>query len=92
MSSKTISADFLFESKYLSISSSKIHYVQEGTGDPILFIHGNLTSSYICRNIIPYLSTDAKCIKVDLIGFGESDKPDIDYGFTNPTMLLSNLV
>ncbi|MEH6530873.1 MAG: hypothetical protein V7735_05945 [Photobacterium frigidiphilum] len=43
MSSKTISADFLFESKYLTINGSKIHYVDEGAGDPILFIHGNQT-------------------------------------------------
>lgn len=83
MSSKSISADFLFESKYLTVNGSKIHYVDEGAGDPILFIHGNPTSSYIWRNIIPYLSTDARCIAVDLIGFGKSDKPDIDYGFTD---------
>ena len=76
-----ISADFPFESKYIELKGSKMHYVDEGQGDPILFIHGNPTSSYIWRNIIPYVTEDARVIAVDLIGFGKSDKPDIDYGF-----------
>lgn len=78
-----ISTDFPFESKYLNIKGSKIHYVDEGEGDPILFIHGNPTSSYIWRNIIPHMTPNARCIAVDLIGFGKSDKPEIDYGFTD---------
>ncbi len=76
-----ISSEFPFESKYLDIKGSKIHYVDEGKGDPVLFIHGNPTSSYIWRNIIPYVTENARAIAVDLIGFGKSDKPDIDYGF-----------
>ncbi|BDS10266.1 haloalkane dehalogenase [Aureispira anguillae] len=77
-----ISAEFPFESMYLKVKNSKIHYIDEGEGDPILFLHGNPTSSYIWRNIIPYLSKNARCIAPDLIGFGKSDQPDIDYGFT----------
>ncbi len=83
MNASTISAEFPYESKYLTVNGSEIHYVEEGLGDPILFIHGNPTSSYIWRNIIPHLSSDARCIAVDLIGFGQSGKPDIDYGFTD---------
>lgn len=79
--SNEISAEFPFESKYLEVKGSKIHYVEEGEGDPILFLHGNPTSSYLWRNIIPYLSSQGRCIAVDLIGMGKSDKPDIDYGF-----------
>ncbi|MCP4419449.1 MAG: haloalkane dehalogenase [Chloroflexi bacterium] len=78
---RTISADFPFESKYVSVRGSRIHYVDEGTGDPILFLHGNPTSSYLWRNIIPYLTDSARCIALDHIGMGKSDKPDIDYGF-----------
>lgn len=81
MTTKTISADFPFESKYLDVHGSKMHYVDEGEGDPILFLHGNPTSSYLWRNIIPYLVPHGRCIAVDLIGMGKSDKPDIDYRF-----------
>jgi len=78
---KEISAEFPFESKYLEIKGSKIHYIDEGEGEPILFLHGNPTSSYLWRNIIPYLTTKGRCIAPDLIGMGKSAKPNIDYGF-----------
>jgi haloalkane dehalogenase len=81
-----IKADFPFQSKYLDIDGSKIHYVEEGKGDnAVLFLHGNPTSSYLWRNIIPIVATASgnnnRCIALDLIGFGKSDKPDIDYNF-----------
>jgi len=78
---KEISAEFPFESKYLEVKGSEIHYIEEGEGDPILFLHGNPTSSYLWRNIIPYMTTKGRCIAPDLIGMGKSDKPDINYGF-----------
>ena len=81
MAPKAISADFPFESKYVEVHGSKIHYVDEGSGDPILFLHGNPTSSYLWRNIIPYLMPHGRCIALDLIGMGKSDKPDLDYRF-----------
>jgi len=81
MKTKTISADFPFESRYVEIDGSKIHYVDEGSGDPILFLHGNPTSSYLWRNIIPFLIPHGRCIAPDLIGMGKSDKPDLDYRF-----------
>lgn len=81
MNDNNISADFPFESRYMQIKGSKIHYIDEGEGSPVLFLHGNPTSSYLWRNIIPYLSDKARCIAPDLIGMGKSDKPDIDYGF-----------
>jgi len=57
--------------------------VEEGGGEnPILFLHGNPTSSYLWRNIIPTVAgKNNRCIALDLIGFGKSDKPDIDYNF-----------
>ncbi len=76
-----ILSDFPFESKYIGVHGSKMHYVDEGSGDPILFLHGNPTSSYLWRNIIPYLTPFGRCIAPDLIGMGRSDKPDIDYRF-----------
>jgi len=80
---KTISADFPFESKYVDVHGSKMHYIDEGTGDPILFLHGNPTSNYLWRNIIPYLVPHGRCIAPDLIGMGKSDKPDLDYRFSD---------
>jgi len=58
-----------------------MHYVDEGDGDPILFLHGNPTSCYLWRNVIPYLAPLGRTIAVDLIGMGNSDKPDIEYRF-----------
>ena len=74
-----ISEDFPFESKYLEIDNVKIHYIDEGEGDPMLFLHGVPTSNYVWRNIIPTLSKSARCIAPDLVGMGKSDKPKIDY-------------
>lgn len=78
---QNISPDFPYESNYLEVLGSKLHYVDEGSGDPILFLHGNPTSSYLWRNIIPYLTRLGRCIALDLIGMGKSDKPDIEYRF-----------
>lgn len=66
-------------SKFITVRGSRIHYREQGTGDPIVFLHGMPTSSYAWRNIMPALSAKARCIAPDLIGMGESDKPDIDY-------------
>lgn len=77
----TISATFPFKSKFLDVKGSNIHYIEEGEGDPILFLHGNPTSNYLWRNIIPYLTKQGRCIAPDLIGMGKSDKPEINYGF-----------
>lgn len=76
-----ISAEFPFKSKFIEVHGSKIHYVDEGSGEPILFLHGNPTSSYQWRNIIPHVNSVGRCIAMDLIGMGKSDKPDIEYRF-----------
>ena len=78
-----ISAEFPYESHYLEVRGSQMHYVDEGEGDPIVFIHGNPTSSYLWRNIIPYVSDDYRAIALDLIGMGKSDKPDIGYTYVD---------
>jgi assimilatory nitrate reductase catalytic subunit len=49
-------------------------YVETGTGDPIVFLHGNPTSSYLWRNVIPHCETIGRCLAPDLIGMGESGK------------------
>jgi haloalkane dehalogenase len=87
-----ISADFPFESKYIDVLGSQMHYVDEGEGETILFLHGNPTSSYLWRNVIPHLSGQARCIAVDLIGMGKSDHPDIAYRYDDQYRYLSAFI
>lgn len=79
MTKSVISDDFPYESQYIDVYGSKMHYVEEGEGNPILLLHGIPTSSFVWRNVIPYLATLGRCIAPDLVGFGKSDKPDIEY-------------
>ncbi|GAA0707375.1 haloalkane dehalogenase [Dokdonella soli] len=58
----------------------------------VLFLHGNPTSSYIWRNIIPYVAPVGHCIAPDLIGFGQSGKPDIDYRFEDHVRYLDAFI
>jgi len=69
-----ISASERYTKKQTTILGRTMCYVDEGTGDPIVFLHGNPTSSYLWRNIIPYLTDLGRCIAPDLIGMGDSDK------------------
>lgn len=59
-----------------------MHYIEEGTGQPIVFIHGNPTWSYLWRNVLPHLTPYGRCIALDLIGYGRSEKPQIEYKWT----------
>ncbi|WP_415919022.1 haloalkane dehalogenase [Tateyamaria sp. SN6-1] len=77
----TVSPDFPYEMAQVSVGGSKIAYVDEGEGPVVLFIHGNPTSSYLWRNVIPHVSDNHRAIALDLIGMGASAKPDIGYTF-----------
>lgn len=79
MTDERISQKVQIPSRYVEVLGSKIHYIEAGEGAPILFLHGIPTSSYLWRNVIPHLSKLGHCIAPDLIGFGKSDKPDIEY-------------
>src|SRR5499425_589906 len=65
------------------VLDSNMAYREAGNHDSVtvLFLHGNPTSSYIWRNIMPSVAPIAHCIAPDLIGFGQSGKPDIEYRF-----------
>jgi haloalkane dehalogenase len=60
--------------KFVSVLGQRMAYVEMGSGDPIVFQHGNPTSSYLWRNIMPALAAQGRCIALDLIGMGASDK------------------
>ncbi len=60
--------------KYITILDSEMAYVEHGEGDPIVFLHGNPTSSHLWRNVMPHLHGLGRCIAPDLIGMGDSGK------------------
>jgi len=60
--------------KSIAVKGKKMSYVEMGEGDPIVFQHGNPTSSYLWRNIMPQLASQGRCIALDLIGMGDSEK------------------
>ena len=70
------SAKFNYKKKFLEIHGKKMAYIDEGQGDPTVFLHGNPTSSYLWRNIIPYAEEVGRVIAPDLIGMGDSEKLD----------------
>ncbi len=71
-----ISADARYEKKSADVLGKRMAYVEAGAGDPIVLLHGNPTSSYLWRNIIPHLEGLGRCIAPDLIGMGDSEKLD----------------
>ena len=62
--------------KAINVKGKSMSYVDEGDGDPIVFLHGNPTSSYLWRNVMPHLMGRGRLIAPDLIGMGDSDKLD----------------
>jgi haloalkane dehalogenase len=62
--------------KFVEVLGKRMAYVEMGRGDPIVFQHGNPTSSYLWRNVMPHVKDRGRCIAIDLIGMGDSDKLD----------------
>ena len=60
--------------RFVEVKGKRMAYVEAGSGDPIVFLHGNPTSSYLWRNIMPHLEGHGRCLAPDLIGMGDSDK------------------
>src|SRR5260370_12502298 len=80
MSDASISPTDSNPRKHLDAAGVEMAYVDVGVGDPIVFLHGNPTSSYLWRNIIPHLAPHARCLAPDLVGMGDSGKaPDGSY-------------
>lgn len=65
-----------YEKKFKTVLGKRMAYVDEGTGDPIVFLHGNPTSIYLWRNVMPHLDGRGRLIAVDMIGMGDSEKLD----------------
>jgi len=71
---KMISAAFPYQKQQRQVLDREMAYVEVGKGDPIVLLHGNPTSSYLWRNVLPHLQLLGRCIAPDLLGMGDSDK------------------
>ncbi|MEH6345375.1 MAG: haloalkane dehalogenase [Bermanella sp.] len=69
-----LSENMAYSKKFKEVKGKQLAYVDEGTGDPIVLLHGNPTSSYLWRNVIPELTNSGRVIVPDLIGQGDSEK------------------
>jgi haloalkane dehalogenase len=75
----------------VAVLDTEMSYVETGQGDPIVFLHGNPTSSYLWRNIIPYLGEHGRCLAPDLVGMGQSGKsPTSAYRFVDHARYLDS--
>lgn len=89
MSQGTISSADPYERHRVPVLDTEMAYIDAGTGDPIVFLHGNPTSSYLWRNVIPHLEGSGRCLAPDLIGMGSSGKaPQHSYRFVDHTRYL----
>jgi haloalkane dehalogenase len=75
-----ISAKMPYEKKYQNVDGKQVAYIEVGEGDPIVLLHGNPTSSYLWRNVIPELEGRGRVIAPDLIGQGDSEKLPVSDG------------
>ena len=69
-----------FEKHFKVVNRKRLAYIEEGHGDPIVLLHGNPTSSYLWRNVIPELTASGRVIAPDLIGQGDSEKLSVSEG------------
>src|ERR1700734_3508652 len=84
MNKSTFSAEDHLPRRRVRILDTEMSYVTAGQGDPIVFLHGNPTSSYLWRNVIPHLEGLGRCLAPDLVGMGDSGKePNGAYRFAD---------
>ena len=84
MTENPISANDPYERRHAAVLDTEIAYVDTGAGDPVVFLHGNPTSSYLWRNVIPEVEPHARCLAPDLVGMGDSGPaPDGSYRFAD---------
>lgn len=90
---ETFDGTFPFTAHYTSAPGFRMHYVDEGSGEPIILIHGEPTWAYLYRNFIPQLSRRFRVIAPDNMGFGKSETPpDADYTLDRHARNLGRLI
>ncbi len=91
-----VSDQMKYSSRFVDVLGSRMHYVEGGdlsAGSQVfLFLHGNPTSSYLWRNVMPHVEELGRVIAVDLIGFGQSAKPDIDYRYQDHSRYVDGFI
>lgn len=86
-------SEYPFPSNYFDINGHKLHYLDEGQGETVLFVHGTPSWSFDFRNVIKRLSPGFRCVAIDHMGFGLSDKPEhYDYSTQNHSRTLEEFV
>ncbi|MCD8540491.1 MAG: alpha/beta fold hydrolase [Leadbetterella sp.] len=86
-------SEYPFPSNYFDINGHKLHYLDEGQGETVLFVHGTPSWSFDFRNVIKRLSPGFRCVAIDHVGFGLSDKPEhYDYSVQNHSRTLEEFV
>ena len=89
MNYSSISSSDAYERHHISVLDTRMSYIDVGQGDPIVFLHGNPTSSYLWRNVIPQVEALGRCLAPDLIGMGDSGKsPQGAYRFLDHSKYL----
>jgi len=84
MNQGSIPASDPYQRRRVAVIDSEMAYVDTGVGEPMVFLHGNPTSSYLWRNVIPHVEGLARCLAPDLLGMGESGKsPSGSYRFVD---------
>lgn len=82
-----------FTSRFLAVDGGQMHYIDEGEGEAILFVHGTPAWSFLYRHLVRELRRDYRCIALDHIGFGLSAKPpDWGYSFADHARNLATLI
>jgi haloalkane dehalogenase len=93
VSEEGASPDFPFERREERVGGTRMSYIETGRGTPtVLFVHGNPTSSYLWRNVIPHVARDTRCIAVDLVGMGASGRPSSGYTFADHARYLEEFI
>ena len=88
-----ISSEFPFTKQAANVLDSTMTCVDDGTGPVVVFLHGKPTSSYLWRNVIPhFVAAGYRAIAPDLIGMGDSGKPDIGYTFGEHAAFVDALI
>ncbi|MBO20234.1 MAG: haloalkane dehalogenase [Chloroflexi bacterium] len=84
-----MSANDPYSRRHIAVSGAEMAYVDTGVGYPIVFLHGNPTSSYLWRNVIPHVEPVGRCLAPDLVGMGDSGSaPNGSYRFANHSLFL----
>ena len=84
-----ISANDPYSRRHIAVSGAEMAYVDTGVGYPIVFLHGNPTSSYLWRNVIPHVEPVGRCLAPDLVGMGDSGSaPNGSYRFADHSLFL----